>query len=258
MGSTERERDLIQRVRRGDGTAFDELWGAYQRAVWGFVRVRVAGDDDTAEVVQEAAILVWEKVATYDERWSFFTFARYWAGVQILRHYAARKRWQQRHLLVAELSRLGPAGGVEGSGWSPEPVVAPADLPAAAASAEEYGRLLDLTFAGGGEPHQLVSFGFNKLIGGWRPQRIVAELSDLPLQFLVARLERAYQEESRLPAGRVNRSFAPLRETVAGPVGLTRLREYYGRDAAANVADWSYRVGRRVLQAFLRRSRDEG
>jgi hypothetical protein len=120
----------------------------------------------------------------------------------------------------------------------------------------------------------LIAFGFVKA-ADWRPRQIAAELSDVPLQALEARLEQTYLDQSDLPEGRVRPAFALLRDNLdlrfdevvrdattlatypalhGRVVGETTLADYYTGEPTADVTQWWYAVKRRVLAEVQRRS----
>ncbi len=158
---------------------------------------------------------------------------------------------------------------------------------------EIYTKILLITLWKGGYPHEIVCCMFNKCFNGWdhgmdqttgsgdaggsawSPQKIVKELSDLPLEQSCARLEMEYVTFSALPENLVNDCFRILArqmfkrvEEIIKPmdrevrkrwepilecvVGTTRLSDYFGNHPENNVSDWSYRVARRVKTALVR------
>jgi DNA-directed RNA polymerase specialized sigma24 family protein len=246
----ESEQELIARAKSGDQRAFSDLWGRYQDAVKGYIAVRV---DDSLEVeilLNDAGLVVWQKIGSYSERWRFYTFARYWAGIALLRYYRRQGRWTNLHLLVGDVpeglpqTRLATPDGVED-------LVEQEDQ-GEAVSSQEYARLLKTALTDGGRPHQVICFAYCKLIKDWGPKRIVRDLSDSRLTEIEQRLERDYLRESGLPATVVTDCFGPLRLAVSGPVGMTRLRDCYGANPEDNVSDWAYKVRSKTLKAIER------
>jgi RNA polymerase sigma factor (sigma-70 family) len=257
--------ELIRRAQQGDRAAFDELYRAHQRVVYGYVRARVRNDEDAQDVAQKTWIEVWNNLSSFDpQRGSLRAFAtRYWAHFMIMRHYGERKGDPTLLGPDETIERYRPAFGeterVDEAGpdalWEDE------------APAEVYAQLLALTFGGSSPPHQLVAFGYTKLLA-WPPRRIVAELSDRPLVEVAAQLEQAYRHESGLPDALVRPAFEPLRQAmerrfaavVDEPktretyprlleriVGTTTLRDYYtAGDPSAVVTRWWDAVKRRV------------
>jgi len=132
---------------------------------------------------------------------------------------------------------------------------------------DKYMEFLEITFSQGGPPHQLITFGFNKLISNWGPQDIVKELSLVLLQELTDKLISDYEEESELPAYIVKNCFKPLKDNMdkkvkevlqdkvsrdtyikmmENKVGKTVLNNYYGKDPEHNISDWSNKVMKRI------------
>jgi len=263
---------LAERYRRCDRDAFEELYRMYEQAVYGYIRVRVPRDEDAQDLAQETWVQLWEKRGSYDPKYSFFTWARYWASVNILRYYD-----RKRPVPIAELFGRFPELEDE------EEVQDAVDRLVAGQESwmdpsedwEMLTRLLYLTFERGGYPWELIAFGFNKLIGGWRPRFIVEKLSEVVMRKLARMLEESYVVGSSVALPEeVHRCFEPLHSKmgckvgeVLDPsdvtsvrrlkrilqelVGRTVLRNYYGRNPEANISDWSDKVRRKVLRAVL-------
>ncbi len=262
--------DLAVRAKAGDRDAFDRLHDMYERAICGFVRIRLADDADAQDLAQETWLQVWQKLPTYDpDRASFVTFVKYWASVLLLRAYDRRDRRRGVEVLVRDLIRHNPDLAGEGEVGD---ILDRLTTPAGPADdpdqlADVYSELLRATFASPSPPHQLIAFGFIKALG-WPPRRVAAELSDAELDGVEHRLEQAYVEDSQLPDQQVRPSFDPLRqrmrlrfgEAVADRktqatyphladqvVGETHLRDYYtGDDPTTDLTQWWYAVHRRV------------
>ena len=58
--------DLIQRARRGDRRAFDELVGRYEKQVWSLAYKITGNSDDALEVTQEVFLRVHQHLGSYD------------------------------------------------------------------------------------------------------------------------------------------------------------------------------------------------
>jgi hypothetical protein len=137
-------------------------------------------------------------------------------------------------------------------------------------STEECAKLLMITMAKGGYPHQLIAFGFNKLLR-YGPQRITKELSQERLGSLFEELKNEYSQESRLPQEIINKCFRPLGDKLAEsfsrirdphdssttiqfpckddqPTGKTCLLCYYGSDPEANISDWCNKVKEKTIR----------
>jgi RNA polymerase sigma factor (sigma-70 family) len=270
IGSSNTALELVGLARAGDRAAFNRLHDLYAKAIYGFVRIRLASDADAQDLTQETWLQVWQKLPTYDpDRASFVTFVKYWASVLLLRAYDRRDRRRGVEVLVQDLIRHNPdLTDEEGVGDILDRLTtpaAPADDPHQLA--EVYAELLRATFASPSPPHQLLAFGFIKALG-WPPRRVAAELSEAELDGVEHRLEQAYVEDSQLPDQQVRPSFDPLRQRMrlrfgeavadrktqatyphlAGQVvGETHLRDYYtGDDPTTDLTQWWYAVHRRV------------
>jgi DNA-directed RNA polymerase specialized sigma24 family protein len=264
---------LIERAKRGDRAAFDMLYARHERRVRGFIRARAAKDTNTQEEIAHLTWLTaWQKLPTYEpHRSSFPTFVKYWASLVLLRYYEAQGLQRKVEVLFSEFITRFPGLAEE------ESVVPFLQLPALVERPLEeilllaedegilttaYEDLLRLAFSDSSPPHQLIAFGFAKLLA-WPPRKIVAELSDVRLKALAARLEREYVHTAQLPQDRVRPYFRQLQEVLNRPfryaakdprtrnlyahllqriVGETTLQEYYvgqtNEQRAADITKW--------------------
>jgi DNA-directed RNA polymerase specialized sigma24 family protein len=274
---------LIDRAKQGDGEAFNELYARHEKKVYGFIRARANSDTDVREIAQQTRLEVQRRMSTYDPapdpaRRSFYAFAKFWARILLLRYYQDKGKLREREVLFSELVARFPdlEGEIEGVLARLAPYSGSSVEDEAIRSEEEknlsevYEELLCLTFNSPSPPHQLIAFGFTKLLE-WKPREIVARLSDLPLRELEEKLERDYLEKSQLPEDRILPCFRQLRESLDRMlrevvkerktldtyprlldriVGETTLRAYYTGETdeahAADIPKWWYVVKRRV------------
>jgi hypothetical protein len=136
---------------------------------------------------------------------------------------------------------------------------------------EEYDKLLQITFAGPSPPHQLLVFGFYKLLE-WKPREIVEQCSDVPLKELTEMFVTKYMQMSKVSEDRIRSYFERLRRCMDNTmeevindtrtraiynallhrvVGETTLRDYYTHPdtPTADISHWWSAVARRVLMA---------
>ncbi|PWU08963.1 MAG: hypothetical protein C5B50_28615 [Verrucomicrobia bacterium] len=121
-----------------------------------------------------------------------------------------------------------------------------------------FDGLMLATFGGASEPHQLIVFGYIKLLQ-WKPAEVFEELSHESLKTLMARLERDLQDFFAPHDWIVRESLKKLKELVQNGtgVGATLLRDNYTSKAALgtrsysakcrqNITNWWVSVERRV------------
>ena len=277
-----KETDLIKGILDGDEAAFKQLRQRYKNAIRGYIASRsffwtrqsIKGvekesdiDHEIQEIEQETWIEVWKKISTYDsEKASLYRFIRIWADIMIKRNFYKKNR----EVLISSLKGHLPE---EDSQESIEETLDRIFIKTSIVSPEEYlencEKFLKLTMSYGGPPHQIIVFGFNKLIEGWGPKDIVKELSPSGLRDLSQKLAFSYREESRLPGYTVDNCFKPLNEKMSKKVeevledevsrktyinllrlivGRSILNQYYGKDPEHNISDWSDKVRKRVLR----------
>ncbi|GEM_PF-3414586 len=224
---------LIARAKQGDEKAFEAVHFRYQKQVFGFIRHLAQSDADAKDIEEDTWwILLRKKMPTYDPaRASLPVFAKYWAKIALLRFYEKQKRWGHVVVLFSKLRShfqdLEHEEEIQGlvERLSKMPVVPEEKVPP-----EVYTELLRITFGGSSPPHQLIAFGFVKLIekreetgkkketqqGGatWKPQEVVELLSDTTLRELEKKLEGAYSTQSQLPRNCVQPCLTPLRQKM--------------------------------------------
>ena len=54
------QKELIQKLKKGDDEAFSAMYKLYWEKVYNFSRLYLASSEDVAEIVQEVFIKLWE------------------------------------------------------------------------------------------------------------------------------------------------------------------------------------------------------
>lgn len=255
--------DLIIEASKGNKEAYEKLCQQYKRTIKGHISSRCFYRDDAiAAIEQDTWVAVWEKISTYKpEKASFYTFVCFWADIMVRRYFSKRKE--------IPISALIP----QDSEVSAEEIMDNLFFETQVFPYEEFlakcEQFLKLTFSQGGPPHQLISFGFNKLLCGWGPSEIVEKLSPVLLEKLTDHLIAGYKEESSLADYIIKDCFNPLKEKMTekvkdvledeisrdtyvklleNKVADTALENYYGKDPEHNISDWSNKVSKRVAR----------
>lgn len=245
---------LLEKFVTGDKGAFHKLYKRYTKAIMGFISARCYGalKSRVNDIHQETWAVIWEKHAQYNGEHSFYSFVRFWAEIMIKRAFSGKE---------APLSLEDMTGEPE-IPIQPEPTEE---------SLEMLEGLLKFIFTSAGPPHQVYAFGFNKLLSGWKPGKIVRELSDILFQKLHSIFIEDYRIRSCLPELYLKELFVPLSERLffkTGDVlddltsrenyknlldtivGQTAFRDFYSRNPEHNITDWSYKVKQRILKNF--------
>ena len=72
--------DLVRRAQDGSPAAFEALVARYGSPLYNFLLRRAASAEDAEEIAQDAFVRAWQRLSSYDPRWSFstwlFTLAR--------------------------------------------------------------------------------------------------------------------------------------------------------------------------------------
>lgn len=279
---------LVAQAVAGDQRAFEQLRAGADLVVRGAIRMQVgrAGESggyvvDHAlvdDLVQVTWLQIWQKLPTYNaDVAAFNAFARYWARIMVRRYrdtpIGRGMETPLSSLLDRDGENDGPSESLDRLAGQGQRGQQAAMQPDDTIPAEVYDELLTVTFATASPPHQLIAFGFTKA-ADLKPRQIAADLSDVPLSRLAARLVQVYVEQSDLPASRVSPAFAPFleqlgcrfNEVVRDPttlstypqlhariVGETTLADYYTTEPAANLTQWWHAVKRRILADLQRR-----
>lgn len=265
-GFCEKEIRLIKRASRGDGVAFDYLYKNYRNSIKGYIASHLVDRSYTEDIEQETWSKIFQIISDYDsQKGSFYSFIRYWAGIMVLRVNSKIFKWWKEQLF-SEFPGEGESENAEKSidskNFKPSDTIPEYFL-------EKYEKFLKITFKCGGLPHQLIAFGFSKLLTGWGPKEIVEELSSERLKVLTEKLIMDYKQESKLPDYILDKTFEPLKKKMGKKVkgvlgqkdsenlykkqldkiiGMTKLENYYGKNPEGNIADWSYKVRKKVMR----------
>ena len=273
------ERSLLEEAAKGGESAFNRLWEAYEKALQGFLRTRIfsktpfssgAEQEEVHDITQDVFVEVRKRISIYDpEKGRFYTFLRYWANIVMMRHFRSRGKRLENVMLLYEFPEL-ETDEIAQSFVEKLPDFEPGSLDILV-ELNMYRTLLEITFREGGYPHQLISFGFNRLLADWNPRSIVDKLSPRRLKKLGSKLQSEYAADSRLEEHEIRKCFGPLksalgrkasevlldnatRETLfkrderyqEQKVDETRLEDYFTADPSANISDWTYKVKEKV------------
>jgi DNA-directed RNA polymerase specialized sigma24 family protein len=277
----EDEAELVRQAQSGDEVAFERLRYAHQDWLLSYIRRRVGGSDIVAERIAERTW--WRAMKELPKlapgKWAYNTVLWRTAYRQIDEYYN-RDAQRAREISLEALPGLNRNG--HDDQWQPDCLL---DLLMAETQddppvePEEYLWFLRTTFAIGGYPWQLLTFGFVNLLG-WKPGRVASELSDSDLNSLEESFETRYCEKSCLLTAQLRECLLALRKTMSmlviavlsktdkasrqrleriltRMVGQTLLCDYYVRRerAAAMMSDWIDKVEVRVFKAAVRAGR---
>jgi DNA-directed RNA polymerase specialized sigma24 family protein len=275
----EEERVLVLQAVGGDEGAWQRLVSNYRGEVFGAIRVRVP-HEYADDILQETWIRVWKYLADYNpERAPLVAFLKqhaFWATIDFLRR---RRSGTWFETLVCEFrDRHGNSEGGDPFDWISSLAESPTVPDVEAEDFEEvYNELFRITFALPNPPHELLCFGFCKILE-WEPRRIAANLGREALEAIEGTLEKGCIEDSDLDAELICACFAPLRERLSRPlgslisdqrtrqryrqllermVGRTALHEYFSSAPTDDISHWWYSVRRRFLEAAARKPSPE-
>jgi len=90
------DRELVERARRGDVSAFGELFRAHQRRIYALC-LRMTADPARAEdLTQDAFVRAWQKLGSFRGRSRFLTWLHRVAVNVVLGDLRSRGRWEAR------------------------------------------------------------------------------------------------------------------------------------------------------------------
>ncbi len=257
------ERRLVEAAKQGSESAVETLRSRHRKEVRGYIRARVH-PDQVDDIEQDIWIRVHAKLHLYDSnRGPFVAFVKDHAHWRIIEHYREQGCQPNQVTSIDDSESSNILTVMKAS--SPSPFTVVVEL-------EETERFLRVTFSSSLPPHQLVVFGFVKLLE-WKPREVVAELSDQSLRELENRLESDYLQIMCMREAIVRSCFRPLRERMDLRLeqaitdfntrrpykhlldlvaGDRILRDYYtDQNPENNVAHWSFDVRKRILPKLL-------
>lgn len=73
-GTASEDRALLERARRGDARAFEDLVRRHQRAVYGLAMRFLRDHDDADDIAQRTFLRAWDHLGAFEERCAFRTW----------------------------------------------------------------------------------------------------------------------------------------------------------------------------------------
>ena len=98
------QKELIQKLKKGDDEAFSAMYKLYWEKVYNFSRLYLASSEDVAEIVQEVFIKLWETRHLIDEEQSFEGFLFIITRNQIFKY--SRKRLNYSFLKMTVMQSI--------------------------------------------------------------------------------------------------------------------------------------------------------
>ncbi len=244
-----------------------ELVEAHQKRLVGWFRARVRDRSQADDLVQRTWLEVLPRLHLFDpERGTFWAFTRNRARHLLQRHWEeSARRADSLEQRTVESSADEAAGGAARDDFT---------------AGHPYGlsrvflEMLTRTVTCRRLPHEIVAFGFIKLLG-WKPQRLVAELGAASTLDAAIRLRDEYLRDVPAPAvhavfeqllARMNaplrlfevdrRTLAPYEALADRVAGAIRVHEYVPEDGSPEeaVTRWWAAVSRAVATDLVQRS----
>ena len=98
-GDNHYEKQIISRVRQGDGRAYAELVSLYQTPIYNLMYRMTFSEEQSLDLAQETFIRAYKKIDTFDQNKDFFPWL-YTLGLNIARDYL-RKYANERHRMYS-------------------------------------------------------------------------------------------------------------------------------------------------------------
>lgn len=170
------DEELVERAKRGDRSAFDELIAAYQRPIYHLALRYCGHPEDARELAQEVFVRAWLKLGTFRDGLPFRPWL-YQVAARVCLNAAARPRLRTWSLEPADDDDrpLDPAGP-------------PDDDPAAQAAGGEFAAAVQRAVAALPPPYRLVML-LRHVKQLSYPE--IATACDLPLGTVKTHLHRA-------------------------------------------------------------------
>jgi len=292
--SRAKELELILKVTCGDKDSFGELYRHFIMALRGFIAGRIGNIEDAKDVAQDCFIVAEKRVreCKYNPEYRFFTLLSTIAKRLIINYWGRmakkldidieekeeekkerrRKKEEKREKTVYRRREIPFAELADPSEEGKALELVDIILRTPPEQIDEIVRLelLRVVFLCCAKPHQVLAFGFIKLLE-WRPREVADELSDWTLgklgekfcedcyavwgffldrqkfdeyvsSSLHEKLDRLVEEVYREhPYGRVRKEF-PGALVKDLPLGTF----YGGREPSADLSDWVWDVGVRT------------
>lgn len=250
--SENEESALLDAAFEGDNEAWGTLYNSFILPVRGFIAGRTGTLEDAEDLAQECFMRARKGLDDnlFDRQYRFYTYLRGIANHLVQNHWRHRSKMADHLLEHADREQK-----IQTYHQS---------------SVEPFERLelLRLVFACGAKPHQILMFGFVKLLE-WRPREIVREHSDSSLGVLADELLASYYAplerflskttfydtycsplldvvELLVRETYVEHEYSTLSIDTDSIVGSISLRVFFGRDPAASISDWCDRVRTRT------------
>lgn len=179
MTTRDEERFLVERSRRGDVTAFDQLVRAYERAIFNTAYRLCGSHDDAADMAQEAFVRAWNNLKSFRGDAAFSTWLhRIVTNVFLDDRKRKRARPQQSLDEALELEESRVARQFEDKSPGPQEI----------AEGGERQRILQRAIAGLPEAQRVMVVLYHTQGLAYEE---IAEITGLPMGTVKSRLNRA-------------------------------------------------------------------
>lgn len=273
---------LVLRIQADDREAFNQVWACHEKAILGrirgCIRGRIRPREDVIEVAKEIRDETYIALSnalkkSYDPNIGRFRpFAQGYAENLTDHFFAQRWKVSNREPSIADITPKGSQDN-DPQAWETR-IPAPGQTVEEILIKEEAAkRRWQIVFNSSSPPHQVIIFGFNRLLGQ-RPRAIVTQLSNDILRTLETRLEQDLMEDTLCGENVIADCFQKLRKDmnvtfgslVQHPktravhkallqriTGDTVLREFYTTedDPEDDIRKWSNNVLKSVKEKLL-------
>jgi len=177
--SKEKESELARRVAEGDDSAWEKLQSAFFPAITGFFMGSIRDSEDAEALANFSMWRAYGLVRKnrYDPKYRFYTFLRMVSRGILSEFRKTQSHRQNTETFSGIVSRIGSRDENKSDGEALDIILDPV-LPPPEDRLDVINELLELVFACCAKPHQIIAFGFVKLLG-WTPRDMVNHLIDL-------------------------------------------------------------------------------
>lgn len=240
---------LFLMAREGDEDSFERIYENYRSSIRGYIKVRADSEGDIEEIELDAWKEIFRDIRSYEERWSPYAFMRYWTDICLKRHYGEKKKRCFEIEIDDQAGLMNrydfSSDAIKGKRPSFTSVFDERDL------FDEQIRIIQWICGDLRTPHMVLAFMLKKVLSGWTPERIIAELGKKTLKEIVSDMEIQFAMESNAPLETIDYCFGGLRRRLEEGLGQKLLSDFVDEEDKKCFDEWIEEVKLKARKHFL-------